>query len=177
MSFVGVAITGFSAYSQIQSGKYAKGQANLQADQMDYQAQVENDNALKTAAVIRRAGRRQVGQTNAAYAGSGVMVGQGSAGDVEQQVRQDVEHDAFQALLEGHRRARGMESQADLTRIDGRMRETAGYMNAVGTVLGGTYKTLRANGWRTAGPGFSGMQAPAPVTDLSTYSPGSRRDF
>jgi hypothetical protein len=69
MSFVTVAIIGVSAFQQVQAGKYAKGQANLQAQQMDYQAQVENDNALKTAAIIRRAGRKQVGQANAAYAG------------------------------------------------------------------------------------------------------------
>jgi len=175
MSFVQVAITGFSAFQQVQAGKYAKGQANLEATQLDYQAQVENDNAMKTAAVIRRAGRKQVGQANAAYAGSGVVVGEGSAGDIEAEIRQGVEHDAYQALLEGHRRGRGMSTQAQLTRIDGGMRETAGYVNAVGTALGGSYKALKANGWRTAGPGFSGQQAPAPVTDLSTYSPGVKR--
>lgn len=176
MSFVTVGITATSAFGQIQSGRYAKGVAGVQASEMDYRAQVENDNALKTAALIQRAGARQVGQTNAAYAGSGVVVGQGSAGAVEQEVTQNVQHDAFQALLEGSRRARGMETQADLTRIDGGMRQTAGNVNAVGTVLGGVYQGMKNNGWRTnGGPGFSGGQAPAPVTDLSTYSPGARR--
>jgi hypothetical protein len=175
MSFVTVATIGVSAFQQVQAGNYANGQAKLQAQQMDYQAQVENDNALKTAAIIRRAGRKQVGQANAAYAAAGVVVGAGSAGDVEQQITYDYEHDAYQALLEGHRRGRGMSTQADLTRIDGGMRQTAGYVNGVGSVLGGAYQGMRANGWRTGGgPGFSGGQAPAPVTDLSTYSPGAR---
>jgi hypothetical protein len=175
MSFVTVAITGFNAFQQVQAGKYANDQAQLQGAQLDRQAQVENGTALKTAAMIRRAGRRAVGQTNSAYAGSGVLVGQGSAGQVEGELVQDVEHDAFQALLEGHRRGRGLSTQADLTRIDGRMRQTAGYMNAVGSALGGGYQAMRNNGWRTAGPGFSGTQAPAPVDDRSTYSPGVKR--
>lgn len=175
MSFVAVAVVGFSAVQQVQAGKYANGQAQLQAGQMEYQAQVENENAMKTAAIIRRAGRRQVGAANAAYAGAGVVVGMGSAGDVEQEITRDVEHDAFQAILEGQRRGRGLTTQAQLTRIDGSMRETAGMVNALGTALGGTYQAAVANGWRTAGPGFSGTQAPAPVVDRSTYSPGSRR--
>lgn len=176
MSFVSAAIAITSASQQVQAGKYANGQAKLQGQQLDYQAQVENDNAMKTAAIIRRAGRKQVGQANAAYGASGVVVGQGSAGDVEQEIRRDVEHDAFQALLEGSRRASGMSTQADLTRIDGGMRQTAGYVNAVGSALAGGYQAMRNNGWRTSGgPGFSGGQAPAPVTDLSSYGPGTRR--
>lgn len=168
MSFVAVAITGFNAFQQVQSGNLAKGQADLAAGQLEYQGNVERDNALETARLIRRAGRQQIGQTDAAYAGAGVKVGEGSAAEVERQQYQDVEHDAFQAILEGNRRARGMDTQADLTRIDGRMRQQAGYVNAVGTVLNGAYQGMRANGWRTAGPGFSGTQAPAPVVNRDT---------
>lgn len=175
MSFANVAIAGANAFSQVQSGKYAKGVANVQAGLMDYQAQVDNDNALKTAAIIRRAGRKAVGATDAAYAGAGVVVGQGSAGLVESDERYNVEHDAFQALLDGGRRANSMQTQAALTRIDGRMAQQAGYVRATGSVLGGVSKAAGASGWRTTGaPGFSGTQAPAPVTDLSTYSPGAR---
>lgn len=176
MSFVGVAVAGVNAFQQVQAGKYAAGQADLQASQLEYQAKIENDTAMKTAAIIRRAGRRQIGQANAAYAGSGVVVGQGSAGLVEQEIREDVEHDAFQALLEGHRRGRGMETDATLTRIDGAMRRTAGMVNAAGTVLGGGYQAMKNNGWRTGGgPGFSGTQAPAPVEDRQ-FKP-VRRDY
>lgn len=163
MSWVMVAVTGMNAFNQIQQGKYANAQAGLQAAQNDYQAQVEQDNALKTAALIRRAGKRQVGQANAAYAAAGVKVGEGSTLETERQIDQDVEHDAFQAILEGGRRARGLRTEGELTRINGRMQETAGYVNAVGTVMGGMYQGMRSNGWRTNGPGFSGTQAPAPV--------------
>jgi hypothetical protein len=163
VSYVSVATSFTNAFNQIQAGRYAEKQAELMAGQQEYLAQVEQENALKTAEIIRRAGRRQVGQANAAYAASGVVVGEGSAGEVEGHIRQDVEHDAFQALLEGNRRGRGMQVGAAMLRLDGSMRATAGYVNAAGTALGGTYQGMRANGWRTAGPGFSGTQAPAPV--------------
>lgn len=163
MSWVMVAVTGMTAFNNVQQGRYAKAQSGLQAVMSDYQAQVEQDNALKTAEMIRRAGRRQVGQANAAFAGAGVKVGEGSAAEVERDITQGYEHDAFQALLEGGRRAAGLRLDGQLTRINGDMQETAGYVNAVGTVLGGMYQGMKSNGWRTGGPGFSGTQSPAPV--------------
>jgi hypothetical protein len=163
MAWVAVAIGGMNAMNQIQQGRYANAQAGLQAQQLDYQAQVEQDTALKTAEIIRRAGRRQVGQANATYAAAGVKVGEGSALETERQIDQDVEHDAFQTILEGSRRAGGLRADAAMTRADGRAREAAGYVNAVGTALGSAYQGLKSSGWRTAGPGFSGTQAPAPV--------------
>lgn len=174
MSFVSVAVAGVNAYSQIQSGKLANRQANMQATQMEYMGEQEREQALQTARLIRRAGDKQTGQTRTAYAGSGVQVDEGSAADVQRQQSIDIEHDAFQTLLEGKRRASGMTTQAEIARADGSARQAASYVQAAGTVLGGVYGAAKANGWRTAGPGFSGTQAPAPVTDLSTY-PGSRR--
>lgn len=167
MSWVRVAVTGMTAFNNVQQGRYAKAQAGLQAAMSDYQAQVEQDNALKMAEIIRRAGRKQVGQANAAFAGAGVKVGEGSAAEVERDITQGYEQDAFQAILEGNRRARGLQTDAAMERAQGRMAQAAGYVNAVGTVLGGAYQGMKSNGWRTGGPGFSGQQAPAPVVDKS----------
>jgi hypothetical protein len=169
MSWAQVAVTGMNAFNQVQQGRNARAQAGLQAAQSDYQAQVEKESALKTAEIIRRAGRKQVGQAAATFAAAGVKVGDGSAGEVERDIAQGYEHDAFQALLEGGRRASAMQLDGELTRINGRMQEVAGKVNAAGTVLGGTYGAMRSNGWRSAGAGFSGQQRPAPVEDRSTY--------
>jgi len=163
MAYVMVAVAGFNALNAIQQGRTAKGQADLQAQQSEYQAQQEQETALETARIIRRAGRRQVGAATAGYAAAGVRVDQGSAADVQGQIAQDVEHDAFQAILDGGRRAGALRTDAALTRINGRMQRSAGYVNAVGSVLQGGASALRAGGWRTGGPGFSGQQAPAPV--------------
>ena len=175
MSFVAVAVTGFNAISQIQAGRFANQQAGVQAQWSEFQADVEKQNALETARVIRRAGHRQQAAANAGYAAAGVQVGQGSADDVEREIGANTEHDTYQALLEGSRRGSGLQTQASFTRIQGSMAQTAGMVNAAGTALGGTYSAMRANGWRTAGPGFSGTQAPAPLEDRNTYpSPAGR---
>lgn len=167
MSFV-MAAGAVQAYGQVQQGRLAKLQADGQAQQLDYQAKVENENALKTAAIIRKAGKRQVAQTVEGYAGAGVKVGEGSAGEVEQQVTKNVEHDAYQAILDGSRRASGLETDATFTRADGVSRQSAADIAASSTIMSSSFRGMRANGWRTGGnPGFSGQQAPAPVTDLS----------
>lgn len=165
MSFVTMAVTAVSAFGQINAGRNAKMQGDLQGQVDDYSAQVEQQSALETARLIRRAGRRQVGAANAAYAGAGVKVGEGSAGETERQINLDVEHDAYQALLEGSRRASGLRVQGEFARSQGRMAESAGYVNAIGTVLGGYGQGLRASGWRSQGPGYSGTQKPAPVVN------------
>lgn len=170
MAFVTVAI---NALGQIQQGRYANSQAQLQAQSEEFQAHVEEQTALQTAGVIRRAGRRTVGAANAAYAGAGVVVGEGSAGEVERDITQGYEHDAYQAILEGKRRSLGLTTDATLTRIAGSQAQTAGMVNAVGSALQGGYKALKASGWRTGGgPGFAGTQAPAPVETRSVYTSG-----
>jgi hypothetical protein len=157
MSFVNVAVAGMNAFGQVQQGRIAKAQAGMQAASLDYQAKGEMDAATKYAEVIRRAGRKQIGATVAAYAGAGVKVGEGSAGEVEGQVQKDVEHDAFQALLDGGRRASGLRTDATMLRIQGKNAERAGVVNAVGSVLGGFAKGAQANGWNTP------RATPAPV--------------
>ena len=168
---VSASLTAMQAFQSVQRGQYANAQAGLQASQEDFQAGLERDSAQKTAALIRRAGTRQVGQANAAYAAAGVKVGEGSALETERYIDQGTEHDAFQTILQGDRRARALQTDATMTRIGGHMAEVAGQVGAVGTVLQGGYNAMRASGWRTAGPGFSGTQAPAPV---ETITPGLR---
>ena len=90
---------------------------------------------------------RQVGQANAAFAGAGVKVGEGSAREVERQINQDVEHDAFQTILEGDRRSLGLKTQATMARIDGSMKQTAGYVNAAGSLLATGYQAYTK--WKT----------------------------
>lgn len=163
MSYVNAGMMAVNAFSSVQAGKNARGAIESQATQMDFQAAREEAAALDTAKVIRRAGRRQVAQTGAAYAGAGVKVGEGTAQLVEDEITQDVEHDAFQALLTGDRRANALRTQADLARITGKSTEQAGNVNAANSVLRSGYQSMQTSGWRTNGPGFSGGQQGAPV--------------
>jgi len=169
MSFVSVAVGAFNQYNQ---GKLAKEQGAAAGALSDYQAQVEADQAQKLAAMIRRAGRKQQGAANAGYVAAGAKVGEGSAAEVEREIGHEVERDAFQALLEGDRRAAGLRLQGVNARAQGQMAYAAGIANATSTVLSGTNAAMRASGWRTRGPGFSGQQMPAPVEDRSLYGTG-----
>src|SRR5689334_2900478 len=148
MSWVTVAVTGFQVLNQINQGRYAAGQSELQAQQDDYQATVANHDAMQTAKIIRRAGAKQIGEVNTGYASAGVQVGEGSAGLVEGQLRQDVEHDAFQAILEGGRRARGFETDAAFSRANATAQRWGAAGNAGATTLAGGYQASRQSGWR-----------------------------
>lgn len=172
MSYVMVAVGGMTALQQVQGGRNAKAMAGAQAQAMEFQGQVEEQQALQTARLIRKAGAQQVKQVTANYAGAGVVVGEGSASEAERYVEQNVEHDAFQAILEGSRRARGMQTQAAMTRADGSIQEAAGNAAAVGTLLSTGASAMKASGWRTKGPGYSGQQAPAPIETRGGWPKG-----
>lgn len=163
MSWAMTAVAGFQAINQIQQGNAAGRQFGLQAAMSEWQAEQAHDEGLKQAAMIRRAGARQVSESNAAYAGAGVTVGQGSALDLERQTLQDSEHDAFQSILSGDRQARGLQLEAVNLRTQGRMAKAAGRVNAVNSLLSSGAQGMKASGWRSNGPGFSGTQLPAPV--------------
>ena len=163
MSFL-IASTTISVFGQLQAGQAARAQGAMQGQQLDYQAKVERDNALQTASLIRRQGRYAVGAADVAAAASGVVVGQGSAGEAERQIYQDSEQDAYQAILSGDRRARGLSVQAVGARASGDIANANAQMAAAGTVLSSGYKMF--SGWRTQ------TQAPAPVeTRTPTENP------
>jgi hypothetical protein len=126
---------------------------------------MEESNARLDAAAIRRAGERQHGSTLAAIAASGVKVGEGSALDAERQVREDVARDEYITILTGKRRA-------DALRRGGADAARAGNVGAYGSLLQFGAGYARSSGWRSNGPGFSGTQAPAPVSDRSWRSGG-----
>lgn len=162
-----VAGTTMQVSGQLQQGRAAQRQANEDAARMEYQALVEQDSALAQAQQIRRQGESSRGQTLAAVAASGVKIGQGSALDAERQVMTDAETDAYLAILNGDRAARGLRSDAAATRRAGRDARNASQIGAVTSLLSAGAQGMRASGWRSRGPGYSGTQAPAPVVDLS----------
>lgn len=167
MSFL-VSATAISVFGQLQSGRAAQAQGAMQGQQLDYQAKVERDNALQTAMLIRRQGKYAVGAADVAAAGSGVVVGQGSAGEADRQIYQDTEHDAYQAILSGDRRGRGLEVQAVGARAQGDIAKSNSVMSAAGTVMSSGYQAF--SGWRTQ------TQAPAPVeTRAWTPVPSARK--
>ena len=151
------------AYSQIQQGKNANTLAGAQAGLLDYQAQVERQAAMQEATNIREDARSVQGSARTAYAASGVKVDTGTAAMVNAEIVKRSEEDAFTAILEGNRRGRNLQVNAANERAQGKLAQQAGYVQAAGTLLGGSYNSMKASGWRSRGAGYSGTQAPAPV--------------
>lgn len=148
---------------KVLKGASARNQAYSAAAQSDYQAAVELDNAKAEAAVIRRQGARQRGETLSSIVASGVKVGEGSALEAERQVLQDAAHDEYMALLTGQRRASAFRQEASNQRRAGRDAFRGGIIGGFTSLLSAGSNFGKASGWGTRGPGFSGLQSPAPV--------------
>jgi hypothetical protein len=164
MSYVTAAVAIGGALYQGSEARQSGAIAKIFADS---QARMDEAAALETAKIIRRAGRKAVGAASAGYAGAGVKVGEGSAAEVGEEITAAVEHDAYQAILEGKNRASSARQAGRNADQAGRDAQTASIISATGTALGAYNAKNRTSspgtGWRTNGPGFSGTQAPAPV--------------
>lgn len=151
------------AYGSMKQGQIASDNAQQDGDLLDQQARMARDDAKGVASRIRKEGEQARGQTLGAVAASGVKVGEGSALDAERQVMTDYTQDEYLAILTGERQARGMETQAVMTRRAGRDAKRAAYIQAGTSLLGAGAQGMRAGGWRSNGPGFSGTQRMAPI--------------
>ena len=159
---------------QLQEGKATQQAANQQAGLMEYQAAVDQSNALYQAKQIRRQGVSDRARSVAGAAASGVVVGQGSAGDAERQVMQDAETDAYMAILSGDRAATSQRIGAEMTRRAGRNAVRASYINATSTLLSAGAKGLDLAGGSLSGwdaKGFTG------ANDRSSFSLGNNSDW
>ena len=145
------ASTAVSVKGSLDQGAAAQSAANADASMLDYQAAVDRDNAAVEAKRIRRAGDSARGETLAGIAAAGVKVGQGSALDAEREVMTDTETDAFMALLNGERAARGKNLQADNARRSGRDARKASYFNAAGSLLSAGGQGYRMGMFKTPG--------------------------
>jgi hypothetical protein len=134
MSYVALAV---GVGSALYSGSQAKQAGQIAGIYAEGQAQLDEMHALETSKLVRKAGRRQIGAANAAYAASGVKLGEGSALAVENEMTVGVEHDAYQALLEGTNRAFAVRQGGAQAVQQGNDAMTAAVIGAVGTAGSG----------------------------------------
>lgn len=170
---VTIAFAGMQVVGQIQQGRSANSAAQGQAEEYERQASAERFMAERDASMVRRAGAEARGRTLGALGVSGVKVGEGSALDVERQVMEDYSRDEYIQILNGEIRGRSLELAAGQSRRAGRDARRAANMQAVTSLLSSGASAAKAGGWRSAGPGFSGTQAPAPVRG-ATFIPTGR---
>lgn len=141
-----IAGTAMQAIGAIQQGNAARGAANYNAAMLDQNAATERQQAGAREDAQRRRAAQVLGSQRAAFAQSGGGMG-GSAADVMQQSAINAELDALTLRYEGDLRARGMESQAVGERFAGKQAQRQGYMQAVGSILGGVgqYQSYQAD--------------------------------
>ena len=151
----GSAILG--AHGDYQAAKQAGVQMQATADGLQQQGRDQ-------AALIRRAGRAIRGQQVAQYAANGVMIGEGSAGEVERQTVTDVEHDAFQAILQGDRQALALRTQDKVQRIAAKASQLA-------VLIDPLFANPQAmQGWKTYSPASTGSAAGASGYDPAGFN-------
>jgi hypothetical protein len=138
---------------------------------MDLQAKQEMDAANVQASDIRYAGDRSLGTIQAQQAANGVDVSSGSAADVAAESAANIETDALRALYSGRLKKWQLNSQASITRAEGKAAQRQGYMDAAATLLGSAVKVF--GGGTGAGKTPSGF---APGTS-STIRPNSAGGF
>lgn len=136
-----IAAAGISAY-----GMYSQGQA--QKKMAEYNAEVAA-NAAKSSQMqgqaeaerIRDRNARVAGAQRASFLSSGVTIS-GSASDVMYDSALEGELDAMMAIYRGDIGANQANSQAELSRMQGRAAQSASMYNATGTLLTGVGNSL-----------------------------------
>lgn len=145
------AATVYSVYSTQQSGKQAQLNANAQSDQ----AQNDADNAASAAVVqadrIRRLARNQASEANAALAGSGVVTGEGTAININQEIIGNAEQDAVLTIFNGqNQKARGYADSSNMRLAGTQARSTANAQSVSSVMQGGAQIY---SGWKASAAG------------------------
>jgi len=122
-------------------GAASRKAAGAQALEYQYEGQQGIEAAQQQAAIIQRAAQYAVGRATAAYAASGVAVGEGSAQETTTKIQTDATHDAFQGIL-------GAQKKANALNVQGTLGTQTAAINADSSVLAAGGKAL--SGWATA---------------------------
>jgi hypothetical protein len=142
-----IASTVVQAVGSIQQGQAAKSAADSNAQAMEYNAASDRARAVQASSMAgikedeqRRQGRAVIGEQLASSASAGA----GLNSDLLRQSIFNVDSDTNAIRYEGQLKAAGLNDQAAMSmheagvaRSKGRSAETAGYLNAAGSLLNG----------------------------------------
>lgn len=148
VGYIAAAAAVVGAAASIYQGEQAKDAAEANAELTRRAGDQEKDAAVAQAEKIRKAARAQAGAANAALAGSGVSIGDGTAVRINEQIYKDSETDAFNTLLTGRRAQATSTAQAGIINSQGNAAQTAGYLNAGASLLstGASYNKFKNAG-------------------------------
>lgn len=147
------AAAAISAYSAVQQGQAAKKAADFNAAVAERNAKLSQDAAAAQADTQDRQARQRLGAIRAAYGGSGVS-SEGSPLDVLENSASLAELDKQNILYSGNLRAMGFTDTAALDRFSGSNAQSASYLSAASTLIGGAGKAIyMGSGGTTSGAG------------------------
>jgi hypothetical protein len=153
--------TAFSAMGQIQAGNQANQAAKYNAQVLENQARQTVLNANTDASLRKRQLMKERGSAVAAYGASGVQIDSGTPFAVLSDLATEAELDAALTRFQGTQEAKGLNSQAAMSRYEGKVAKRNGMTGAMGTLLGGASSL--------AGGGFGGGSK---TSNIQYTSPG-----
>lgn len=165
MLLIGSAL--LSAGTAISSANQSAKAAEATGRNLASQAGQQQDAAAAQADQIRKAARRQRAAAEASFAAGGVDVGVGTPIAVDNEIARGGELDALNTIITGGRGANSLTQEAIAYGKQANAARMAGYGQAASTLLSAGAGAMSAAGWRSNGPGFSGTQTAAPISDRS----------
>jgi len=146
-----VAGTAVSVYGAMEQKDQAKEAANAQQQTAAADAAYAASEAQVQARTIRKAADKQRAEARASLAGSGVVVGQGTAEQIDTTISANAEEDALMAIYDGSNRARAITQSGNLAASRSRNAASAAGIGAFGSALQGG--SMLAKGWNTSAKG------------------------
>lgn len=156
-----------TAYGQMEAANAAADAAEAQGKALATQAGQEQDAANAQAERIRAAGKRQAAEATAAFSASGVSVDAGTPLKINEEITRGSSLDALNTIISAGRQGEASVTEAAGLGAKAKATRKAGQIQAATTLMQAGANAATASGWRSAGPGFSGTQARAPISDAS----------
>lgn len=166
MTVGGSAIT---AGSQIGSGIGARRAGDYQAAQDDINAGQQQAASQRTAYDVNRRATLLQSRVQAVAGASGAGATDPSVVDIVSRIAGEGAYRSQLALYQGNDAARALQMRGDAARFQGRQAQTAGYVNAFGTVLKGASTLFDKYGRKTAPFGPDDIGGVASYTDPSGW--------
>lgn len=136
-TIMGIAGSGISALGAFQQGQNAKAASTTRAAQMEQQANQARASSQRT--MLEH--QRQTGMVQSQLQSRAAASGAGATDDTVVKLGSDIagrgEEQALMDLYNGENTARGLEDQAQATRLQGRAAARGGIMSAAGTLASG----------------------------------------
>lgn len=151
------AATAYSVYTTQQSGKQAQLNADAQSDQSKLDADTAASAAVVQADRIRRLARNQASEANAALAGSGVQVGEGTAININEEIIGNAEEDAALTIFNGRNQGARLNTDAANYTLAGQQARSNANSQSIGTVLSAGAQAGMA--WKASAAGTNGTAA------------------